>query len=67
MKDLWNFKIFGISTFIGKGEAKDEEVWEVTERTGKAGNRVYREEGGKVSEFEKGRVPTQGIMTLTWP
>lgn len=66
LKDFWNFKIFGILIFIGKGEVKDEEVWEVIERIGKVGNRVYREEGCKVSEFEKGRVFLQGIMILIW-
>lgn len=43
-------KTFGISTFIGKGEAKDEEVGEVTEKPGKAGDTGSmdeREEGAK--------------------
>ena len=45
-----DWKTLGISTFIGKGEAKDEEVGEVTERPGKAGDTGSmdeREEGAK--------------------
>ena len=41
---LWNFKVFGISTSIGKEEAKDKELQEVTGRPGKAGDTGFMEE-----------------------
>lgn len=38
-----NFKTFGIPTSIGKGETKDGEVVEVTERPGMSGDRESTE------------------------